>query len=477
MSFEKFTISDIHSGLVKKDFSAVELAKFYLERIKKGNKEIGAFLDLTEDLALSQAKRVDNLLSQKKELPLLAGLPMAIKDNILVKGLKCTAGSKILENYEAAYEATVVKKLRQEEVVLLGKTNLDEFAMGSSTENSAFQKTRNPHNLRYVPGGSSGGSAAAVAAGQASAALGSDTGGSIRQPSAFCGLVGLKPTYGTVSRFGLIAFASSLDQIGPITRTVEDAEIIFKAIKGWDENDSTSVKERKKVSANKRLEINNLRLGAPKEYFSEGINAKIKERIKRIINKMGEQGAKIEEVSLPHTEYAIPCYYIIASSEASANLARYDGIRYGKPAKERENEGLMDIYLRNRGEGFGPEVKRRIMLGTYALSAGYYDAYYLKAQKARTLIKNDFEKVFRDVDIIITPTTPTPPFKLGERTENPLEMYMSDVLTAPVNLSGLPAISIPAGKVDGLPVGLQLIGKPFCEDEIFQAGKLIEQII
>jgi len=473
MDFSKLTISGVHKGLVNKDFSAIELAEFHLEKIKESDKKIGAFLQISEELALSQAEEVDKAIARGEELPLLAGVPIAIKDNILVKGLKCTAGSRILENYEAVYNATVIEKLIKEKAVILGKTNLDEFAMGSSTENSAFQKTYNPRNLEYVPGGSSGGSVAAVSAGQAYLSLGSDTGGSIRQPASFCGVVGLKPTYGTVSRFGLIAFASSLDQIGPIARNVEDVEIAFKAIKGWDKKDSTTVKLPAQTES--KLSVGNLRIGLPKEYFTEGIDSRIKENIISVIEKLKSQGAEVKEVSLPHTQYAIPCYYILACSEASANLARYDGIRYGYSDKEAKT--LMDIYLDSRGKGFGPEVKRRIMLGTYALSAGYYDAYYMRAQKVRTLIKDDFDKAFKDVDVIITPTTPTLPFKIGEKIENPLEMYMSDILTAPTNLAGLPGMSIPSGEIDGLPVGLQIIAKPFQEADIFQVGKIIENVL
>lgn len=471
MKIQDFTIKDIQKGLRKKKFSAVELTKAYLDRIKSEDKKIHAFLNVYPEKTLSQAKDIDNLISQNKEIPLMAGVPMAIKDNILVQGLKCTAGSKILENYEAVFEATCVKKLRKAGALFLGKTNLDEFAMGSSTENSAFQKTLNPHDLTRVPGGSSGGSAAAVASGECCCALGSDTGGSVRQPASFCGVVGLKPTYGAVSRYGLIAFASSLDQIGPITKTAEDCKIVFDVIKGKDEKDSTS------VGLGFKSKIKNLRIGIPREYFGKGIEPEIKKAIEKVIQKMEQQGAKIEEISLPHTKYAIACYYLIAPSEASANLARYDGIKYGVGNIKSQTSNLLEDYLATRNQGFGAEVKRRIMLGTYALSSGYYDAYYLKAQKVRNLIKQDFEKVFQKIDVIFTPVSPFLPFKLGEKIDDPLAMYLSDILTASVNLAGLPAISLPCGKVGDLPVGLQIIGKPFQEAEIFRAGKLVEDLV
>lgn len=472
MKLGNLTIKEIRGGLIKKQFSALEMVKFYLEKIEKEDKKIGAFLTLCPELAISKAKEIDEMIFQKRELPILAGVPCAIKDNILVEGVKCTAGSKILENYIAPYDATVVKKLKEAGAIILGKTNLDEFAMGSSTENSAFFPTKNPLDLERVPGGSSGGSAAAVAANFCVFALGSDTGGSIRQPASFCGIVGLKPTYGAVSRYGLIAFASSLDQIGPMTKNVEDCKIVFNVIKGKDEMDSTSVEFESK---NWELKIEEIKIGIPKEYFIEGIEPEVEEIIKKAIKKYEKMGAKIEEISLPHTEYALPCYYIIAPSEASANLARYDGIKYGLSKKTKAGvQTLMDVYLESRGKGFGPEVKRRIMLGTYALSAGYYEAYYLRAQKVRTLIKRDFEKAFQRVDAIFTPTSPTLPFKLGEKIDDPLKMYLSDIFTVSVNLVGLPAVSIPVGKAKNLPVGLQIIGKPFEEEKILEIGKFYE---
>jgi len=478
MKLTEFTITQIHQGLIKKEFSALELAKAYLDRIKKEDKKISAFLSLNEEQALAQAKEVDKMISMTREIPLLAGVPCAIKDNILVEDLKCTAGSKILENYIASYDATVIKKLKNKGTIILGKTNMDEFAMGSSTENSAFGPTKNPYDLNRVPGGSSGGSAAAVAANFCVFALGSDTGGSIRQPASFCGVVGLKPSYGAVSRYGLIAFASSLDQIGPITKTVEDAKIVFDTIKGWDEMDSTSVNSKVKSQNSKlQFKIKNLRIGVPKEYFVQGMEPEVENAIKLVIKKIENLGIKILEISLPHTEYALACYYIIASSEASANLARYDGIKYGLPkvkSQKSKVKSLFDVYLENRGEGFGEEVKRRIMLGTYALSAGYYDAYYLRAQKVRTKIREDFEKAFQKVDLIFTPTTPTTAFKLGEKISDPLTMYLSDIYTVSVNLADLPAISIPVGKINNLPVGLQIIGRPFEEEKIFQAAHILK---
>ena len=471
MKLADLTITQAHQGLKKKEFSALELCKAYLDKIKERDREIFAFLTINTKKALSQAKKIDDLILQKREIPQLAGIPVAIKDNILVEDIKCTAGSKILGNYIAPYDATVIKKLKEKAVVILGKTNLDEFAMGSSTENSAFGATRNPHDLIRVPGGSSGGSAAAVAANECVYALGSDTGGSIRLPASFCGVVGLKPTYGAVSRYGLIAFASSLDQIGPITKTAKDCKTVFEAIKGKDGLDSTSI-ETPKIK-NLKLKIENLRIGIPKEYFVKGIEPEVEKVIKAAIKKYEAMGARIEEVSLPHTEYALPAYYIISPSEASANLSRYDGIKYGYSTKEAKD--LMEIYLKSKGEGFGQEVRRRIMLGTYSLSAGYYEAYYLRAQKVRTLIKEDFKKVFEKVDILLTPVSPALPFKIGEKIDDPLSMYLVDVYTVSINLVGLPALSLPCGKVGQLPVGLQIIGKPFEENKILEIGEIFEQ--
>jgi aspartyl-tRNA(Asn)/glutamyl-tRNA(Gln) amidotransferase subunit A len=475
MELRTLTIKKTHEGLSRKEFSAVELTNSYLEKIEKEDKNINSFLTVCKDSALSQAKEIDKKIEKGQKLSLLAGIPGAIKDIILVEGVKCTAGSKILENYTAPYDATCIKRLKDQGIVILGKTNLDEFAMGSSTENSAFGATRNPIDLTRVPGGSSGGSTAAVAANFCLFALGSETGGSIRQPASFCGVVGLKPTYGAVSRYGLIHFASSLDQIGPITKTVEDCRIVFNAIKGRDELDSTSVELK---ASGSKSQVAGLRIGVPKEYFIKGTDPEVIKLVKRAIKKYEENGAKVEEISLPHTEYALSCYYIIAPSEASANLARYDGIKYGfSKVKNQELKAktLMDVYLQSRGEGFGEEVRRRIMLGIYALSSGYYEAYYVRAQKVRTLIKKDFDKAFKKVDVIFTPTSPTPAFKLGEKTKDPLQMYLSDIFTAPVNLAELPAISMPCGDIGGLPVGLQIIGKPFEEEKIMDIAQIFEK--
>jgi aspartyl-tRNA(Asn)/glutamyl-tRNA(Gln) amidotransferase subunit A len=467
MEIKELTISKIREGLSKKEFSAVELARSFLEKIEKEDKKISSYLSVLPELALSQAEKIDGMIYQKKELPLLAGVPCAIKDNMMLRGEKCTAASKILENYYAPYSATVVKKLEKEGAVFLGKTNLDEFAMGSSTENSAFKITKNPHDITRVPGGSSGGSAAAVAADMAVFSLGSDTGGSIRLPASFCGVAGLKPTYGAVSRYGLIAFASSLDQIGPFAKTIEDVETVFKVISGKDPMDSTSVPFQYNQS---KINIKGMKIGVPKEYFVEGMEKEVEEAVKSTIKKYEEMGAEIKEVSLPNTKYALPAYYIISPSEASANLARFDGIRYGFSTKDADS--LLEVYSKSKGEGFGPEVRRRIMIGTYALSSGYYDAYYLKAQKVRTLVKKDFEKAFEKVDILMTPASPTLPFKIGEKTEDPLSMYLSDIYTVSINLAGLPAIVIPVGESKGLPIGLQIIGKPFEENIILQTAKI-----
>jgi aspartyl-tRNA(Asn)/glutamyl-tRNA(Gln) amidotransferase subunit A len=482
MELTKLTITEIQRALKKKEFSALELTQSYLKKIEEIDGEIGAFLTVAKKEALARAKEIDELIEKEEKMPLLAGVPCAIKDNLLVKGLRCTAGSKILKNYTAVYDATCVERLKKEGAVVLGKTNMDEFAMGSSTEYSAFQTTKNPKDTSRVPGGSSGGSAAAVAAEEACFALGSDTGGSVRQPASFCGVVGLKPTYGAVSRYGLIAFASSLDQVGPLARTVEDAEIVFNVIAGKDEKDSTSV-ELKRVLSEKRqesIDLRNLKIGLPKECFGEGVEKEVKEAIEKILRMLEEEGAEIKEISLPHTKYATACYYLIAPSEASSNLARYDGIRYGMSYLAQAQQGvsltLKQAYLKVRQEGFGEEVKRRIMLGTYALSAGYYDAYYLKAQKVRTKILQDFKRAFEEIDLILIPTSPTLPFKIGEKLQDPLQMYLSDVFTNSVNLAGLPALSLPVGEVQGLPVGLQIIGKEFGEKDIFEAGKFIEKL-
>jgi len=466
---ENLTIRKAHQGLKSKKFSAVELIEATLLQIKKQDKDIRAYLTLAEEQALSQAKRIDNKIKNNEEIGLLSGLPVAVKDIILTQGIRTTAGSKILENYIAPYDATVIKRLRKAGAVIIGKTNLDEFGMGASNENSAYYPTRNPHDLEKVPGGSSGGSAAAVAIDGCIYALGSDTGGSIRQPSSFCGIVGLKPTYGRVSRYGLIAFASSLDQIGSMAKTVEDAKIVFEAISGRDELDSTTLDHS---FSPLKINIKGLKIGIPKEYFVEGIDPEVEKIVRSAINQYEKKGAQIIELSLPHTEYALACYYIIMPAEASANLARYDGIKYG--LSERANS-LLDGYLKTRQNGFGNEVRRRIMLGTYTLSAGYYDAYYLKAQKVRTLIKQDFDKVFEKVDVLMTPTVPTPAFKLGEKITDPVSMYLSDIYTVSVNLAGLPALSIPCGKIGRLPVGLQIIGRQLDDEKILQVAQEYER--
>ncbi|HDJ30357.1 MAG TPA: Asp-tRNA(Asn)/Glu-tRNA(Gln) amidotransferase subunit GatA [bacterium] len=472
MEIQNLTIKAIHQGLRNKDFSATELVESFLKRIEEENKEIFAYIFIDQEGALQQAKEIDQLIAQGRELPVLGGIPFAVKDNILVKDLPCTAGSKILENYIALYDATVIKKLKNQKAVLLGKTNLDEFAMGSSTEYSAFGPTRNPLDKERVAGGSSGGSAAAVSAGLAAFALGSDTGGSIRQPASFCGVVGLKPTYGAVSRFGLIAMASSLDQIGPITRTVQDARTVFNIIKGKDPLDSTSFWIEKSDS---KFNIKELRAGIPKEFFVKGIDPRIEKLTTESIKRLENEGAKIQEISLPHcTDYALATYHIIMPSEASSNLARYDGIKYGLSVQESND--LKEVYSRSRQQGFGQEVRRRIMLGTFALSAGYYDAYYLRAQKVRTLIREDFRKAFEKVDVILTPTSPTLPFKIGEKTKDPLSMYLSDIFMTAVNLAGIPALSVPSGKVENLPVGIQIIGKPFEEEMILKVGEVVEKL-
>ncbi len=471
MEFYNLTIKQIHQGLKEKNFSALEITEFFLNQIKEKDKEILAFITINEESALRQAEEVDKKIAKGEKISLLTGVPFAVKDNILVKNLKTTCASKILENYIAPYDATCIKRLKNLGSIILGKTNLDEFAMGSSTENSAFFPTKNPYDLKRVPGGSSGGSAAAVASQMSVFALGSDTGGSIRQPASFCGVVGLKPTYGRVSRYGLVAFASSLDQIGPLTKTPEDAKIVLKAIEGKDSFDSTTINLDKIRKRNNNIDISKLKIGFPKEYFTEGIERGIKEVIDKTIKSLEKKGFQIQEISLPHTKYALATYYLVATSEASSNLARYDGIKYGYSSLTGET--LSDIYFRSRGEGFGKEVKRRIMLGTYALSAGYYDAYYLKAEKMRTLIKRDFEEAFKKVDIIFTPTTPTTAFKIGEKVKNPLSMYLADIFTVPISLTGLPAVSIPIGKSNNLPVGLQIIGNYFKDEFILDIGKLI----
>ncbi len=474
MSLLEKRLTEIHSDLHNKEYTVLDLVRESRQRIDAVDGKVKAFLRLNE-AAEEKAKELDEQLSKQKECGILFGLPMGVKDNIVTKGMITTCASKILANYDPIYDATVMERLHAGQAVMMGKCNMDEFAMGSSTENSAFQLTYNPWNLEYVPGGSSGGSAAAVAAGEVYFALGSDTGGSIRQPAAFCGVVGLKPTYGLVSRFGLVAFASSLDQIGPLTKNVEDAAYVLQVIAGYDPLDSTSanVKIPDYISA-LTGDVKDLRIGVPREYLGEGIDSEVKDCILQALHVLEGLGAVVDEVTLPHSEYAVATYYIIASSEASSNLARYDGVRYGMRVDDAEN--LLDMYKETRSQGFGQEVKRRIMLGTYSLSSGYYDAYYLKAQKVRTLIRRDFEQVFENHDVIIGPTTPTTAFKIREKIEDPLTMYLNDILTIPVNLAGLPAISVPAGFAsNGLPVGLQIIGKAFDESTVLRVAHAFEQ--
>ena len=473
MDLHALSLAATAKALKEGKTSSVELTGHYLSRIEKVDPSVKAYMTVARDEALAQAREADKRIAAGKGGP-LTGVPIALKDNMSTTGLRTTCSSKMLENYIPPYDAHVVERLKAAGAVILGKTNLDEFAMGSSTENSAYERTRNPWNLDAIPGGSSGGSAAAVAADLCAAALGSDTGGSIRQPASCCGIVGLKPTYGRVSRFGLVAFASSLDQIGPMAKTVEDAALLSTVIDGHDGRDSTSVDQAvPDYMASIKDGVKGLKIGLPKEYFVEGMDTGVEKAVRDAVEVLKGQGAEIVEISLPHSQYCLAVYYLLATSEASSNLARYDGVRYG--IRENAEGGLVPMYQSTRGKGFGPEVKRRIMLGTYALSSGYYDAYYLKAQKVRTLIKQDFDKAFEQVDIIATPTAPTPAFKAGEKTDDPLTMYLSDILTISANLAGIPAMSQPCGFSNGLPVGLQLMAKPFNEETLFKAGHAYEQ--
>jgi aspartyl-tRNA(Asn)/glutamyl-tRNA(Gln) amidotransferase subunit A len=474
----ELTIHEAYQLLKTRQLSSVELTRACLERIHKIEPKLSAIVTVTDELALKQAEQADKLLASGKDsgkASPLTGIPALIKDNMCTKGIKTSCSSKMLENFVPPYDATVIEKLNDCGMVMVGKANMDEFAMGSSTENSALFTTHNPWDLSRVPGGSSGGSAAAVAAGEAIYALGSDTGGSIRQPAGFCSVSGLKPTYGRVSRYGLVAFASSLDQIGPLTRDVTDCALVMNAIAGYDKRDSTSVPQPT-PDYTKCLtgDIKGLRIGVPKEYFVDGMQPEVSTAIRAAIKKLEDLGAKIEEVSLPSTRYALAVYYIIAPSEASANLARYDGVKYG--FSYQQGETMWENMEKTRQYGFGPEVKRRIMLGTYALSAGYYDAYYVKAQKVRTLIRREFDSVFEKFDALVTPTSPTVPFKIGEKTDDPVQMYLSDVCTLPINIAGVPAMSIPAGFADGLPVGMQIIAKPFAEETILKIAHAYEQV-
>ncbi|OBR69535.1 aspartyl/glutamyl-tRNA amidotransferase subunit A [Paenibacillus oryzae] len=473
MALFELSLQEVHNKLAGKEVSVQELAKESYKVIAETDDAIKAFITLNEEGALNRAAELDKQLRQGGERGLLFGLPAGIKDNIVTEGLTTTCASQFLSNYNPIYSATAARKLEQAGAVTIGKLNMDEFAMGGSNENSSFYPTRNPWNTDYVPGGSSGGSAASVAAGQVYFALGSDTGGSIRQPAAYCGIVGLKPTYGLVSRFGLVAFASSLDQIGPLTKNVEDSAYVLQAIAGYDASDSTSANvDIPDYTSALTGDVKGLRIGVPKEYLGAGIDPRVKEAVLEALAVYESLGATWEEISLPHTEYAIAAYYLLASSEASSNLARFDGVRYGVRADNPDN--LIDLYRKSRSQGFGPEVKRRIMLGTYALSSGYYDAYYLKAQKVRTLIKGDFDQAFQKYDLIIGPTAPTPAFRIGEQVGDPLTMYLNDICTIPVSLAGVPAISVPCGMADGLPIGLQIIGKAFDETTVLRAAHAFE---
>lgn len=470
---QELTIHDAHKMLKSRQVSSVELTQAVLGQIGAVESNIKAYLTVTAELALQQAEATDRAIAAGEELGPLAGIPMALKDNMSTMGVETTCASKMLAGYKPPWDGTVVKKLKDAGAVLLGKTNLDEFAMGSSTENSAYYPTRNPWDVSRVPGGSSGGSAAAVAAHEAIYALGSDTGGSVRLPASFCGTVGMKPTYGRVSRYGLLPFASSLDQIGPVTKDVTDCAMVMNVIAGRDPMDSTSV-DRPVPDYTKSLvaDVQGLRLGVPREYF-EGMDEGVEVLVRQAIDRLADMGAHVEETSLPHTRYALSVYYIIAPAEASANLARYDGVKYGLSVRDVDN--AMEMISKTRAEGFGPEVKRRIMLGTYALSAGYYEAYYLKAQKVRTLIKRDFDQAFQRFDALLTPTSPIVAFKIGEKINDPVAMYYVDVATVSVNPAGIPAMTVPCGLSDGLPVGLQIMGNYFDEATLLRVGYTVEQ--
>ena len=477
MDITELTVHELQEKLKNKEITVNEILKAYLDRINDKEKDVQAFVTILEEDAKNKAKEIQQKIDNGEEKNSLAGIPIGIKDNICTEGIKTTCSSKMLENFISPYDATVMEKLKEQNIINLGKLNMDEFAMGGSTEHSYFKVTKNPWNLNKVPGGSSGGSAAAVAANLVPWALGSDTGGSIRQPASFCGVVGLKPTYGLVSRYGLVAFASSLDQIGPITKDVKDSAILLNIIAGKDPKDATSVDIEKKdyVKALKN-DVKGLRIGVPKEFFKEGINEEVKQALEEAIEKYKELGAKVEEFSLDIAKYSLATYYIIACAEASSNLGRFDGIRY--TYRTNEFKDLKDLYKKTRSEGFGKEVKRRIILGTYVLSSGYYDAYYKKAQKVRTLVMNEFNKAFEKYDVILTPTSPTVAFDIGSKTNNPLEMYLADICTVSVNIAGLPGISIPC-KVDkeGMPIGMQLIGNKFSEETILNAAYTYEQSI
>ena len=477
MEIYELTVHELVEKLESGELTSEEITKSYLDRIKEVDPEVKAYISVMEEEAIEKAKKIDSRRKAGEKLNKFAGIPIGIKDNMCITGTKTTCSSKMLENFVAPYDATVIEKLNEEELIYLGKLNMDEFAMGSSTEHSAFFKTHNPWDLNRVPGGSSGGSAAAVAANIAPWTLGSDTGGSIRQPASLCGVVGLKPTYGLVSRYGLVAFASSLDQIGPITKDVTDSAILLNLIAGHDEKDSTTVDMEKKDYTKYLVnDVKGMRIGIPKEYIGEGINEEVKQAILDVAKKYEEMGAIVEDCSFEYGKYATSVYYIIADAEASSNLGRFDGIRYGYRTENFNN--LKDIYKNSRSEGFGPEVKRRIMVGTYVLSSGYYDAYYKKAQKVRTVITNAYNELFEKYDVLLTPTSPITAFKIGEKSNNPLEMYLADICTVPVNIAGLPGMSVPCTlDSNGLPIGFQLIAKQFNEEVLFRAAYTYEQNI
>ncbi len=475
MELYQKTAAELSAMLKNKEVSSVELTKAAFARTAQVEEQTGAYITLTEEKALADAAAIDSRRAAGETLPPLAGVPVSVKDNICTKGIRTTCASKMLENFLPPYNATVMEKLDEAGLIMTGKTNLDEFAMGSSCENSALRKTRNPHNLDRVTGGSSGGAAASVAAGEVSIAVGSDTGGSIRQPASFCGVVGMKPTYGTVSRYGLIAFASSLDQIGPFGRCIEDTAMLADVLMGHDMRDSTSVpREYPSLTAGLNADIKGMKIGLPKEYFGEGISEEVSKAVLAAAETYRQLGAEVVEISLPLSRYALPIYYILSSAEASSNLARFDGVKYGYRAKEFD--GLIDLYVKSRSEGFGPEVQRRIMLGTYVLSSGYYDAYYKKARAAQRAIRADYAKAFEQVDLILTPTAPTTAYKIGEKTSDPLQMYMGDICTVSVNIAGLPGLVQPCGfDADKMPIGMQLIGPRFCEQTLLNAGLAYEK--
>ncbi len=476
MKINEMSVIELRENILSGKIKSEDVVKHYLDRIKKLDDKIKSYITICEEEALDKAKKIDSKIEQGEKVGKLAGIPIAIKDNICIDGIITTCASKILKDFISPYDATVVKKLKKEDAIIIGKTNMDEFAMGSSTENSAFGPTKNPWNLEKVPGGSSGGSAASVASGLAPFSLGSDTGGSIRQPASFCGVVGLKPTYGLVSRFGLIAFASSLDQIGPFTTNVKDCALLLEVIAGNDSYDSTSVQED--IERNYLSELNDnisdLKIAVPKEFMDEGLNDEIKEKVIKCLDKLEELGCEVEEISLPIVESGLSGYYIISSAEASSNLARYDGVRYGyRPDKF---ESIEDLMVKSRTEGFGKEVKRRIMLGTYVLSSGYYDAYYKRALKLKKKIRDEFKKAFEKYDIVIGPTSPMLPFSIGEKTDNPLDMYLADIYTVTINIAGLPALSLPCGFSESeLPIGIQLIGDHFAESKLLKTAFALEQ--